>query len=119
MQPVVREILDKQVVDRNQKKMGRVDAIVLELRKGHPPRLTHLEIGPVACVSRISRRLAVWIAALERRWKVTDVDPFQISWSQVRDIGVDVEVDCDATKTPTYAWEHWVRDHIIKRLPGA
>jgi hypothetical protein len=32
---------------------------------------------------------------------------------------VDVKVDLHATGTPAFAWEHWIRDHIIGRIPGA
>jgi hypothetical protein len=34
-------------------------------------------------------------------------------------IGVDVKVDLEADRTTALAWEHWVRDHIIGRIPGA
>jgi hypothetical protein len=32
-------------------------------------------------------------------------------------IGVDVKVDVAADQM--MAWEHWVRDHIVRRIPGA
>jgi hypothetical protein len=34
-------------------------------------------------------------------------------------IGVDVKVDLEAERTQALAWEHWVRDHLIGRIPGA
>ncbi|MBD1845553.1 hypothetical protein H6F89_19485 [Cyanobacteria bacterium FACHB-63] len=42
---LVRDVLDNQIVDRNQTKMGKVDGIVFELRDGQPPRLLYLESG--------------------------------------------------------------------------
>jgi hypothetical protein len=32
---------------------------------------------------------------------------------------VDVKVDLDAERTAAWSWEHWVRDRIISRIPGA
>jgi hypothetical protein len=33
---VIRDVLDNQIVDRNQRKMGKVDGIVIECRDGEP-----------------------------------------------------------------------------------
>jgi hypothetical protein len=44
-------------------------------------------------------------------------EPLRIPWSKVMKIGIDLKVDIAADEaTP---WEHWVRDHIIRRIPGA
>ncbi|MHC5935237.1 hypothetical protein [Nostoc sp.] len=43
-------------------------------------------------------------------------EPFRIPWSKVRDVGIDVEVDVEAT--PALAYEKWLRDRIIARIPG-
>jgi hypothetical protein len=32
---------------------------------------------------------------------------------------VDVKVDLEAERTPALAWEHWIRRHIIGRIPGS
>jgi hypothetical protein len=45
--------------------------------------------------------------------------PLEVPWSKVLKIGVDVKVDLDAEQTPATAWEHWIRQHIIGRIPGA
>lgn len=42
---VIRDVLDNQLVDRHQRKMGKVDGIVIELREHQPPRLAYLETG--------------------------------------------------------------------------
>ena len=51
---LVHDLLDKKVVDRNGREMGRVDSIVLDIRAGAPPRVAALEIGPRVLASRIS-----------------------------------------------------------------
>jgi hypothetical protein len=28
-----------------------------------------------------------------------------------------VKLDLEASKTPMFAWEHWLRDHVIEHIP--
>src|SRR5690242_3753919 len=58
---IVREVLDKQVLDRHQRKMGRVDGIILEIRDGAPPRLLALEVGGITLARRLHPRLGKWL----------------------------------------------------------
>ncbi|AUB38217.1 hypothetical protein COO91_04182 [Nostoc flagelliforme CCNUN1] len=44
--------------------------------------------------------------------------PFQIPWSKVRDVGIDVEVEVEPEATPALEYEKWLRDRIIARIPG-
>ena len=46
-------------------------------------------------------------------------EPHRIPWSKVRDIGVDVDVDIDVRDTRIFAWQDWLRDKIIRHIPGA
>ena len=41
---LIRDVLDTQVTDREETKMGRVDGLVLELREGQPPRVVSIEM---------------------------------------------------------------------------
>lgn len=58
------------------------------------------------------------MAALERRWGAKRSEPFRIPWLQVRDIGINVEVDVSAEETLALAWEKWLREKVIERIPG-
>ena len=42
---LVRDLLDKQLVDRRHEPMGRVDGVVLTFADGEQPRVTSLESG--------------------------------------------------------------------------
>jgi sporulation protein YlmC with PRC-barrel domain len=112
-------LLDQQVVDRNGELMGKVDGILLQLRKGKPPRIAKLAIGGGTAARRIHPRWADWLLRWRRRWGPPYDIPLEIPWSQVLKLGIDVKVALDAERTPALSWEHWIRDHIIGRIPGA
>jgi hypothetical protein len=114
-----RDVLDSQMVDRAHRHAGKVDGIVAELRDDGPPVLTALENGFPELVRRVSPRVGDWIAALGRRFGIRRGETYRIPWSAVRDVGIDVTVDVDATATPVYAWEVWLREHVVRRLPGS
>ena len=116
---VGQELLDQQVTDRNGHQMGKVDGVMLEFREGKPPRVSSLVIGGGTAARRLSPRFARWLLRWRRRWGPQNDEPFEIPWSKVLKIGVDVKVDLEAERTPALAWEHWVRRHIIGRIPGA
>ncbi|BAY24551.1 hypothetical protein NIES2100_43460 [Calothrix sp. NIES-2100] len=115
---IIRDVLDNQLVDRNQRKMGKVDGVVMELREGEPPRVAYIEVGVTTLANRINPRLARWVAAIASKWGAKQSEPLRIPWTKVRDVGIDVEVDEEAEATPALAYEKWLRDRIIKRIPG-
>lgn len=115
---VIRDVLDNQILDRNNCKMGKVDGIIIELRDGQPPRLAYLETGATTLARRLHPRLADWVAAIQRKWGAKHSKPFRIPWSKVQAVGIDVEVDIDAEQTSALAYEQWLREHIIQRIPG-
>ncbi len=116
---LIRDVLDNQLVDRNQHPMGKVDGIVIEWREGEPPRLAYIEVGVTTLAGRLNPRLARWVAAIASKWGAKQSEPFRIPWSKVRDVGIDVEVDVEAETTPALAYEKWLSDRIITRIPGA
>jgi hypothetical protein len=112
-----RQILDQQLVDRNNLDVGIVDGIVLELRDGAPPRIAALLTGGHILAERLHPAIVRLMRWLTRGWGPRMHEPLRIPWSKVMKIGIDLKVDIAADEaTP---WEHWVRDHIIRRIPGA
>jgi sporulation protein YlmC with PRC-barrel domain len=110
-----RSLLDQQVVDTRNHHMGKVDGVVLELRDRAPARVAYLVIGGTTLLWRIHPGLARWA---ERRLGGQG-HPTRIPWKRVVKIGVDVKVDIEDARSPALHWEHWVRDHIIRRIPGS
>jgi hypothetical protein len=116
---VARDLLDKQLVDRENRPMGKVDGVVIEYPQGQPPRVAFLETGPVVLGRRFHPKIGRWVARRLRRLGISDGQPHRIAIEKVIQFGRDVKVDLDARRTRSYAVEHWLRDHVIAKLPGS
>ena len=115
---LVRDILDAQLVDKNGRNIGRVDGILLALRRGKPPRFVAMEVGAATLVHRIHPRLARWFRALMVKTSPVRMTTIRIPPSAFRDIGVDIEIDVDADADPRFLRvERWLSRHVVSRLP--
>jgi hypothetical protein len=115
---LIKNCLDKQLEDRNHRRMGRVDGIILELEDDRPPRVAYVEVGVKTLMDRLSRRLGDAAAQLLKRFGI-DTEPYRIPWGKLH-IGLNnVRADVEADKTPALEWEFWLRKKVIGRIPGA
>ena len=115
---LARDVLDKQVVDEAETKMGRVDGLVLELRDGEPPRVEAIEMGFVVLARRLHPRVEGWLQWL-RRWSVRKTARYRVPWSKVKDVTpYHIQLDLKAAETPAFDWEKWLRDHVVAKVPG-
>jgi hypothetical protein len=116
---LARDVLDKQVVDRDETKMGKVDGLVLELRDDQPPRVEAIEMGFVVLARRIHPRVETWFEKLRRRFSVRRTARYHVPWAAVKDVTeFCVQLDVVARDTPAFAWERWLRDHVVAHVPG-
>src|SRR4051794_7968247 len=111
MMDLIREVLDNQIVDRNQRRLGKIDGILVEFVNGKPPLLVAVETGWLTKARRLHPRLAHWLWLRGSR-------AFQIPWTKIRDIGTDVEFDIDASETPLLWTEKKLR-RLLMRIPGS
>jgi sporulation protein YlmC with PRC-barrel domain len=114
---LIRDILDKQLVDRNGRNLGKIDGLILDARPGRPPRVADLEIGPATFARRFSPKFAERLRKFLVRFSSEGAT--RIPWESVRDVGVDIELDIEAAQTDALKIEHWLRHKIICRIPGA
>jgi sporulation protein YlmC with PRC-barrel domain len=114
---LVRDLLDNQVDDARDRKMGKVDGIILVLRQGKPPKVAAIELGMSTLLCRISDRLGLFAARLEKRWGITDGEPVRIPFGKIDRIGIDVRVKVDADRTTVYDWERWICRVLIEKIP--
>lgn len=116
---LIRDVLDNQLVDREKRRMGKADGIVLVLRKDKPPRLAYIETGMSTLMYRLSARLGKFVERAGQRWGMRKGKPYRLVWTKVRHVGIDVEVDVDADETPVMAWEKWLAKNVVGRIPGS
>jgi hypothetical protein len=117
---LVRDILDKQLVDAKGDPMGKVDGIVLDLGDGTgPPRAATIACGFPVLGARLHPRLGRWIIALGRRWGMRGGRTYRIPFSRVEHFNGEVKLSIkDAERTPAYEWEHWLREKVFRHVPG-
>jgi len=109
---IVSELLDKQLVDRQQRKIGRVDGIVVELRDDEA-RIVAIETGFAVAAARVSKQWERFAVAVGKKLGVRKTPRYRIAWEKVLDIGLDVDVDVDGAEGPPWAWERWIREHLL------
>jgi hypothetical protein len=114
---LVRDVLDKQLLDVTKQNAGKVDGIVLDMRPGEPTRVHFVEVGPITLLRRINRRLGDWFARIDARLGEGRGVPIRIPISRVILDSPSLRVDLAVDKTPVMALEHWLRRHIVARIP--
>jgi sporulation protein YlmC with PRC-barrel domain len=114
---LTRDVLDKQVIDRNGREMGRVDGIVLDHRPGEAPRVSALLIGPSVLGDRLHPVIGRWVAAFEHALGIGEGRPVRIEAGDVTRIDDDVRVDLAVGETAAGIVEQRLRAWLTK-IPG-
>ena len=115
---IVRDVLDKKLVDADGCEMGRVDGITLELAQGEQPRLVVLEIGGEVLAERVAHWLVRPVRWIAQHFGPKRAATVKIEWKHVTRMGRDLHVDIHADETDALAWEHWLGEKFISRIPG-
>jgi len=117
---LIRDVLDKLLVDRNGVPLGRVDGIVIMIAADESrPRIAQIETGLATLARRLSGRLARTLHWLTRRLGGHWPRPVRLPWSSVESIGKELTIDVCAENSRLLARERWLRNHIIRRIPGS
>jgi hypothetical protein len=116
---LVSDYLDSQLLDRHGHPVGRIDGIVASFESGRQPRIIAVEVGSITLARRMSVKIGRWAERLSLRWGKMRPNPYCIPWSDLEADGLNYRVDVDPHSMPTLAWEHWLRKHVISRMPGA
>lgn len=115
---LIRDVLDKQLVDRQDCNMGRASGLIVHVGATTQPRVTHIVIGGPALWMRIHPSLGKLSTKLARLWGPKRKEPVTIPWSRVKTVGKDLKLDVDAKESGALDWELWIARHIIERIPG-
>jgi hypothetical protein len=115
-------LLDRQLVDRNQRLCGKVDDLELEEDAASGSLyVATIRTGPGALLQRLGRRrLGRWLERQVPRLFASDLDdPGRIPFGRVSEVGNHVTLAVDSEEVATFACERWVRDHLIGHIPGS
>jgi hypothetical protein len=118
---LVRDVLDKQLVDGSHDPLGRVDGIVLVVddeAPNTPPRVESLESGITVAARRVNQTLAEWTRAIGRRIGLRGGEPVRFDWSAVKSVGIELTVDRAAQKPEALRWEEWLHTRVTRHLPS-
>lgn len=115
---LVRDLLDKKVLDRNGRDMGRVDGIVLEIRDGAPPRVAGIELGPEVLAHRVNPVLGRLAVALEHVFDVDRDRPLRVPLGDRVAIHDYVTVDVAVGETVVGRIEQRLR-RWVGAIPGS
>ena len=114
-----RNVIDTQLVDRHQQKIGRIDELLLELEEGKPPRVATIVISGAAR----ARRAGGWMVACHRVVRALfgqrAEHESRVPFDAVRCIADTIELDVEADALDSMHLEQWLATHIICRIPGA
>jgi sporulation protein YlmC with PRC-barrel domain len=115
---LIRDVLDKKLIDREECDMGRVSGLLMHVSETAQPRVTHILIGGQTLWTRLHPALGRLSARIGHLWGPGRKEAIRIPWSQVETVGKNVKLDCEAKETGALDWEIWIAKHIIERIPG-
>src|SRR6266566_3709989 len=115
---LIRDVLDKKLIDLEQCDMGRVSGLVMYVGERSQPHISHILIGGSTLWMRVHPALARVSNRLAQLWGPKRKGPVRIPWTRVKSVGRDIKLDVEARETGALAWEIWIARHIIERIPG-
>ena len=120
------ELLDRQLLDRDDKFAGNVDDVEITLPEGWPdeqtdelPVVSALLSGPGVLAERFGGRLGSGWAAFYRRLHPGTAGTGAIPVAHIREIGSAIRLSNSREDLPSDRTEDWFRRHVIAKIPGA
>lgn len=116
---LVHDVLDAQLIDRRKEKIGRVDALVLELRDGQPPLVAAILVGGPVRAERMGRWMTWLGRAMHGLVRPRQRGESRITFGAVRCVADTIEVDVDGETLESSHLERWLDDHVVRKIPGS
>ena len=115
-----RQLLDRQIVDRDGRLVGKVDDLVFAFDDEGHPYVDHLLTGQGALGQRVGGLAGRFLVALADRFAENPpVPPVQIPFALVERVDSAVRLRCRSADLPPSPVENWLRRNLIERIPGA
>lgn len=118
------EVLDRQLLDSDGHRCGKVDDLLLGLpgddTDGKAPIVTHILAGPGA----LGDRLHGWMGRVARTmWRRlnpdVEVSRIELPWSVVAKVDREVHLTVSSGDAGLEDVENWLADRLISKLPKA
>ncbi|MFF3866699.1 hypothetical protein [Micromonospora sp. NPDC001898] len=115
-----RQLLDRQIVDRDGRLVGKVDDVEFGVDTDGVPYVAALLSGQGALAQRIGGRVGRFLLAVADRL-VDDppVTPLRVPYSLVERVDSAVRLRVGLDELPGSPMEEWLRRHLIDRIPGS
>lgn len=120
-----KHVLDKELIDRNGLRAGKVDDLLLELPQPTDdgalpePEVVAIVTGPLALARNLPRPCPWFARQIYRLLGVSEPEPVAVPWSCVTHIDVVVHADLVREEAGLTALADAVARRFIGRLPGA
>lgn len=115
---LIHDLLDKEVVDRHGRALGRADSIVIALRPNRPPEVTAIEIGPAVLAYRVRPFLGRLMSGVEHVLGIDEGRPLRIPFSDILGLQKHIKVDRAFGETVAARLEQRLRAWI-SAIPGS
>lgn len=112
------QLLDRQLVDRQGRLVGKVDDLELSDGEDGPATVTAVLSGPGVLAQRLGLPWGAWVRRAHRRLAGSDDDPARIPFARVSGLGNHISLAAEQEELATQTSEAWVADHLIRRIPG-
>lgn len=112
------DLLDRQVLDSQDRPVGKVDDLEIARHAG-AAHVVALLLGPQALGTRVGGHVGRWIRGIGRT-TASGSGPIRIPVELVADLGVAVKLKVPAEELPRVGdAEEWLRQRFIRRIPGS
>lgn len=114
-----RDVMDKELVDREGFKAGKVDDILLELRPGELPVVRALLTSHGALIPMLpapAGRLVGWLE--QHILGIEAIEPTRVAWGHVSHIDVVVHLDVQREEAGLMHTEQTIWRRYLRSLPG-
>jgi hypothetical protein len=118
MLDVIGDVLDKPVLDRDGRPLGRVDGITVTLVEGQPPRLDSALVGPVALAGRVSPSAERLVSAVRRMLRLPGEGTLALPFTHLEIKHQQLDADVSAAATGLLALEQRLQRWLAK-IPGS
>jgi sporulation protein YlmC with PRC-barrel domain len=115
---LVHDLLDKQLIDEKDRRIGKVDSIVLSVGEG-APRVAYIETGWVVLGRRIGPNVERFVKRMMRSFGVRKGEAYRIDFDRVVEIALHARVRIDTPRSDIIAAERAIKSTRIGKILGA